>query len=92
MARSETTCPTTPTRQVLPAGKDRRVQTAPRLAVVSTGYANQWGFPSPPVRETLESLRIPLLDTGLCGQIILHWNNNGDFLEPECARAQNPDD
>lgn len=68
------------------------VQTAPRLAVVSTGYANQWGFPSQPVRETLESLRIPLLDTGLCGQIILHWNNNGDFLEPECARAQNPDD
>ena len=67
-------------------------QTAPQVAVVSTGYANQWGFPSGTVREVLESAGIPLLDTGICGQIILRWDDGGDFLEPECARAQNPDD
>ena len=67
-------------------------QAAPQVAVVSTGYANQWGFPSGPVREALESAGIPLLDTGTCGQIILRWNDRGDLLEPECARAQNPDD
>ncbi len=67
-------------------------QTAPQVAVASTGYANQWGFPSQPVRETLEALGIPLLDTGLCGQIILRWNDSGGLLDPECARLQNPGD
>ena len=59
---------------------------APKAVVAGTGYRNQWGFPSPELRETLRAMGIPLLDTAADGQIILRWDGHGLFLGPERAR------
>ncbi len=60
---------------------------APRLVVAGTGYGNQWGFPSEELRGVLQALHIPLLDTATCGQIILSWGEEGEWLGNECARG-----
>ncbi len=59
---------------------------APKVVVAGAGYNNQWGFPSPELRETLRALDIPLLDTATDGQIILRWDDHGLFLGPERTR------
>jgi competence protein ComEC len=45
----------------------------PRMALVSCGYGNQWGFPSPQVRHALEALSIPVYSTAAFGQIQAVW-------------------
>ncbi|MDR2076481.1 MAG: DNA internalization-related competence protein ComEC/Rec2 [Desulfovibrio sp.] len=45
----------------------------PRLALVSCGYGNQWGFPSPRVRQALADLSIPVYSTAVSGQIQAIW-------------------
>ena len=63
---------------------------APKLVVAGAGYGNQWGFPSKELREALQALHIPLLDTAACGQIILNWGEDGEWLGSECARGGEP--
>ena len=58
----------------------------PRLALVSCGYGNQWGFPSLPVVLALEELGIPLHSTARFGQIALRWR--GPDAEPEVSFAR----
>jgi competence protein ComEC len=62
---------------------------APQAAVVSTGYANQWGLPAEVVREALLDLDILLLNTATCGQIVLRWNNTDKSLDFTCSRMNN---
>ena len=45
----------------------------PAVALAACGYANQWGFPSPEVREALRGLDIPLYSTAEAGQIRIVW-------------------
>lgn len=65
---------------------------APRVAVVGSGYNNQWGFPSEAVRATLHALGIPLLNTAVDGQIILRWDGDGELLAPERTAPGKADD
>jgi len=59
---------------------------APRLALVSCGYGNQWGFPSLAVVSALEALDIPLHSTAEFGQIALRWAKPD--AEPEISFAR----
>ncbi|SHN50768.1 DNA internalization-related competence protein ComEC/Rec2 [Desulfovibrio litoralis] len=43
----------------------------PKIALASTGYGNNWGFPSKKVREALKNLNIPLRVIGEEGEIII---------------------
>ena len=58
----------------------------PRLALVSCGYGNHWGFPVPAVVSALESLDIPLRSTAEFGQIAVHWKKPS--AEPEVSFAR----
>jgi competence protein ComEC len=58
----------------------------PRLALVSCGYGNQWGFPAPRVRKALEALSVPLYSTAVSGQIRAVWKSPGE--NPALATAR----
>ena len=53
----------------------------PKLALVSCGYGNRWGFPAGAVRKTLRKMEIPLYSTSEYGQITVSW------VRPEAAPA-----
>jgi competence protein ComEC len=55
----------------------------PRLALVSCGYGNQWGFPTFAVVAALEALDIPLRSTAQFGQIAVRWRDAN--AEPEIS-------
>ncbi len=59
---------------------------APHLALASTGYANQWGFPAAPVREALDQLGVPLLNTADQGQIVIEWQKPEGAFSVRTAR------
>jgi len=56
----------------------------PRLAIVSAGFGNRWGFPRPEVRQRWEGQGAVMLVTGDHGAIELGFGADG--LEVEAAR------
>ena len=60
----------------------------PTVALAACGYANQWGFPSPEVREALRDLDIPLYSTADAGQIRIVWSNPDAPPEIILTRAE----
>lgn len=49
----------------------------PELVIACCGRGNRWGYPSRKLRLWLEQRQIPLLDTGRCGRISVHWRADG---------------
>ncbi|WP_228719930.1 DNA internalization-related competence protein ComEC/Rec2 [Methylococcus geothermalis] len=58
----------------------------PALALVSAGYRNRWGFPSPQVVERYRRLGIPLLDTASGGALIVQSSDSGGDPEVQPYR------
>ncbi|MDR2160683.1 MAG: ComEC/Rec2 family competence protein [Desulfovibrio sp.] len=58
----------------------------PRVALVSCGYGNQWGFPAPEVRKALAACGIPLFSTAEFGQLRATWRTPGE--EPGLSAAR----
>ena len=58
----------------------------PKIALVSTGFANQWGFPHKDVVETLKNHGIPLYNTAIHGQIQILWQNHNALPEVQTTR------
>lgn len=50
---------------------------APNYAVVTTGYLNHWGFPKQDVMQRYNALAISWFNTGLDGEILFEFKNNG---------------
>ena len=53
----------------------------PKLALVSCGYGNRWGFPAGAVKKALREMGVPLYSTSEHGQIAVSWTH------PEAAPA-----
>lgn len=62
----------------------------PQLAIVSRGRNNAYGMVATPVKERLNELQIPLLDTALGGQITLRFNSSEWSVEQPWAGADRP--
>jgi competence protein ComEC len=52
---------------------------APRLALLSVGYLNSFGFPRPEIVERYRKQGIELLDTATSGALIVDFPRTGDF-------------
>jgi competence protein ComEC len=48
---------------------------SPRLALCSSGFLNQFGFPRPEVRKALAEMDIPLFVTGERGLLRCRWTD-----------------
>jgi competence protein ComEC len=57
----------------------------PRVAIVSAGHENRWGFPRPEVRARWESVGADIVVTGQSGAV--HASLGGDVLEVAIERA-----
>ena len=67
----------------------------PRLALVSCGFLNRFGFPAAAVRRELHRRGIPLYSTAGAGQIDVCWTDPGtpptlEFARPEALPEQPP--
>lgn len=52
---------------------------APDLALVSSGFGNQWGFPTIEVRKALAVRGINLINTAFAGQIRVTWDTPATY-------------
>lgn len=55
---------------------------SPRLVLFASGYANQFGFPVPEVRERVALRGVPALDTGLVGAVEVRLDPEGAMSGP----------
>ena len=59
---------------------------APKAALVSTGFANQWHFPHAEVRAAWAARGVSLFNTAEEGQILIHWTSPGEAFMLTTAR------